>query len=132
MKARLRSESFVGMPQLHDTPRTTAPSCGRFPSGNEAIGLFLKTDVDRTYGDKWQNTVRVTDLTARLRDDTAPSVSLSGPLASGVWLNQSQQVNLTVDADDAGAGVATASLRDARDRARLRLRRRPVRRRSRA
>ena len=82
------------------------------PSGNEAIGLFLKTDADRTYGDKWKNTIRVTDVTARLRDDTAPSVSLLGPLASGVWLNQSQQVNLTVDAGDAGAGVAAASLRD--------------------
>jgi Big-like domain-containing protein len=111
MKARLRSEAFAGMPQLH-----TAANDGTFvwsiPSGNEAIGLFLKTDVDRTYGDKWKNTIRVTDLTARLRDDTAPSVSLSGPLASGVWLNESQQVNLTVDAGDAGAGVATASLRD--------------------
>jgi hypothetical protein len=112
MKARLRSESFVGLPQLH-----VASNDGTFvwsiPSGNEAVGLFLKTDVDRTYGDKWKNTIRITDLTARLRDDTAPSVTLSGPLASGGWLNQSQQVNLTVDASDAGSGVAAASLRTA-------------------
>ncbi len=112
MKARLRSESFVGSPQLH-----VASNDGVFvwsiPSGNEAVGLFLKTDVDRTYGDKWKNTIRVTDLTARLRDDTAPSVMLSGPLATGGWLNQSQQVNLTVDASDAGSGVVAASLRDA-------------------
>jgi hypothetical protein len=112
MKARLRSESFVGSSQLH-----TASNDGTFvwsiPSGNEAIGLFLKTDVDRTYNDKWKNTIRVTDLTARLRDDTAPSVVLSGPLAAGTWLNQSQQVNLTVDAADAGSGVVSASLREA-------------------
>jgi hypothetical protein len=111
MKARLRSEAFAGLPQLH-----VASNDGTFiwsiPSGNESVGLFLKTDVDRTYNDKWKNTIRVTDLTARLRDDTAPSVVLSGPLASGNWLNQSQQVNLTVDASDAGSGVASASLRD--------------------
>ena len=56
---------------------------------------------------------RINALTATLRDDTAPSVSLSGPLAAGAWLNQSQPVSLTVDAEDAGAGVAAASLRSA-------------------
>jgi len=75
--------------------------------------VFLKTDVTRTYADKWNNTIRIIDLTATLRDDTAPRVVLSGPLAAGGWLNQSQQVNLTVDAEDAGAGVAAASLRGA-------------------
>jgi hypothetical protein len=112
MKARLRSESFVGSPQLHLTTGDGTFTWS-IPSGNEAAGVFLKTDVDRDYGDKWKNTVRITDLTATLRDDTAPTVTLSGPLAGGTWLNQSQLVNLTVDADDAGAGVATASLRDA-------------------
>ena len=110
MKARLRSEAFVGSPQLH-TVSNDGTYVWSIPSGNEAIGLFLKTDVDRTYNDKWKNTIRVTDLTARLRDDTAPAVVLSGPLASGTWLNQSQQVNLTVTATDAGSGVASASLR---------------------
>jgi hypothetical protein len=112
MKARLRSESFVGSPQLQVTSGDGTFTWS-IPSGNEAAGVFLKTDVDRDYGDKWKNTVRITDLTATLRDDTAPTVALSGPLASGAWLNQSQQVNLTVEAHDAGAGVATASLRDA-------------------
>ena len=112
MKARLRSESFVGSPQLHVTPDDGA-FVWSIPSGNEAFGVFLKTDVDRNYTDKWRNTIRITDLTATLRDDTPPRVVLSGPLTSGGWLNQSQQVNLTVDADDAGAGVAAASLRSA-------------------
>jgi Bacterial Ig-like domain len=112
MKARLRSESFVGSPQLHVTPDDGA-FVWSIPSGNEALGVFLKTDLDRTYSDKWKNTIRITDLTATLRDDTAPKVVLSGPLAAGSWLNQSQRVGLTVDADDAGAGVAAASLRSA-------------------
>ena len=82
MKARLRSEAFAGLPQLH-----VASNDGTFiwsiPSGNESVGLFLKTDVDRTYNDKWKNTIRVTDLTARLRDDTAPSVVAVGPAGLG-------------------------------------------------
>jgi hypothetical protein len=112
LKARLRSESFVGSPQLHVTDDDGA-FVWSIPSGNEAFGVFVKTDVDRTYTDKWKNTIRITDLTATLRDDTAPRVVLAGPLAAGGWLNQSQQVNLTIDADDAGAGVAAASLRSA-------------------
>jgi hypothetical protein len=109
MKARLRSESFVGSKQLNVTSND-GTFVWSIPSGNDAFGVFLKTDVDRTYTDKWKNTIRVTDLTATLRDDTAPRVVLSGPLAAGTWLNQSQQVNLTVDAEDAGAGVAAVSL----------------------
>jgi hypothetical protein len=112
MKARLRSESFVGSPQLHVTS-DTGNVVWSIPSGNEAVGVFLKTDADHTYTDKWNNTIRIIDLTATLRDDTAPKVVLSGPLAAGAWLSQSQQVSLTVDADDAGAGVAAASLRSA-------------------
>ncbi len=112
MKARLRSESFVGSPQLHVTDDDGA-FVWSIPSGNEAFGVFLKTDVDRNYTEKWNNTIRITDLTATLRDDTAPRVVLSGPLAGGGWLNQSQPVNLTVDGEDAGAGVAGASLRSA-------------------
>jgi len=112
MKTRLRSESFVGSAQQHVTSDDGA-FVWSIPSGNEALGVFLKTDSDRTYTDKWKNTIRITDLTATLRDDTAPKVVLSGPLAAGAWLNESQQVNLTVDADDAGAGVAASSLRNA-------------------
>ena len=112
MKARLRSESLVGAPKLHETS-ADGTFTWSIPAGNQAASVSLKTDVDRNYGNKWRNTIAIESLTATLRDDTAPSVSLSGPLASGAWLNQSQQVNLTVDADDAGAGVAAASLRDA-------------------
>jgi len=112
MKARLRSESLVGAPKLHETSGDGTFTWS-IPAGNQAASVSLKTDVDRNYGTKWHNSLEVDSLSATLRDDTAPSVSLSGPLASGAWLNQSQQVNLTVDATDAGAGVAAASLRDA-------------------
>ena len=105
-------------------PRTTARSRGRFPPGTRRSGVFLKTDVDRTYGDKWQNTIRVTTSPPGFATTPRRPSRCPGPLASGVWLNQSQPVNLTVDAGDAGAGVAAASLRDGATGARLRLRRR--------
>ena len=111
MKARLRSESFVGSKQLHVTSADGTETWS-IPAGNQAVGVFLKTDVDRTYNDKWNNNVRVTRLTATLTDDTAPAVDVSGRLASGAWLNESQPVCLTVQATDAGAGVADAELRD--------------------
>jgi hypothetical protein len=112
MKARLRSESVVGAPKLHETS-ADGTFTWSIPAGNQAVSVSLKTDVATTYGAKWHNTAAIESLTATLRDDTAPSVSLSGPLAAGTWLNQSQPMSLTVEADDAGAGVAAASLRNA-------------------
>ncbi|MDX6496186.1 MAG: hypothetical protein QOE17_2172, partial [Gaiellales bacterium] len=52
-------------------------------------------------------------MEATLRDDVAPSGSLSGALATGQWLNQSQPVCRKVSAADDGAGVASSQLRDA-------------------
>ena len=54
----------------HHSENTCKSRCWSIPAGNEAFGVFLKTDVDRNYTDKWRNTIRITDLTATLRDDT--------------------------------------------------------------
>jgi hypothetical protein len=109
MKARLRSESFPSMPQLHaatDDGTTT----WSIPAGNQVVGVFLKTDAPCSFADKWNNSVAITGLTATLTDDTAPAVAVSGPLADGTWHNEGQPLPLTVDATDAGAGVARAAI----------------------
>jgi hypothetical protein len=109
MKARLRSEAFTSSPQLHastDDGTTT----WSIPAGNQVVGVFLKTDQVRNFADKWSNNVEITGLTAKLTDDTAPAVAVSGPLADGAWHNEGQPVPLTVDATDAGAGIAQAAI----------------------
>src|SRR4051794_704369 len=112
MKARLRSETFPSMPQLHAATDdgTTAWS---IPAGNQVVGVFLKTDAAHDFVEKWNNNVAITGLTATLTDDTAPAVDLSGPLADGAWHNEGQPVPLTVAATDAGAGVARAAIMSA-------------------
>ena len=112
MKARLRSESFPSSPQLDATTGDGSASW-QIPTGNQVVGVFLKTDVARSYTDKWNNNVSVTGLTATLTDDTPPDFSLSGPLADGRWHNEARPVALAIDATDAGAGVASASLSEA-------------------
>ncbi len=112
MKARLRSESLVGAPKLHETS-ADGTFTWSIPAGNQAASVSLKTDVDRNYGNKWHNTLEIDSLPRRSATTPRRRSSLSGPLAAGAWLNQSQPVSLTVDADDAGAGVAAASLRNA-------------------
>jgi hypothetical protein len=111
MKARLRSGSFGSQPQMH-TSSDDGTAIWDIPAGNEAVGVYLKSITSHTFTDKWQNTISILSLDARLRDDTAPTGSLSGPLAAGQWLNQSQAVCLTVNAGDEGAGVASSQLRD--------------------
>ncbi|MDX6549088.1 MAG: large repetitive protein, partial [Gaiellales bacterium] len=111
MKARLRSGSFGTQPQLH-TASDDGTATWNIPAGNEAVAVYLKAIVAHNFGDKWQNNIGVLSLDATLRDDTAPTGSLSGPLAAGLWLNQSQPVCLTVGANDEGAGVAWSQLRD--------------------
>jgi len=109
MKARLRNETFPSMPQLHaatDDGTTT----WSIPAGNQVVGIFLKTDDAHDFVEKWNNNVAITGLTAKLTDDTAPAFGVSGPLADGSWHNEGQPVPLTVDATDAGAGVARAAL----------------------
>jgi hypothetical protein len=112
MKARLRSESFPSSPQLH---LATGDGSGTWtiPAGNQIVAVFMKTDIARDYTNKANNNVRITALAARLTDDTAPRVVLSGRLADGRWHNEAQPEPLTVTATDAGAGVATARLTDA-------------------
>jgi hypothetical protein len=112
MKARLRSGSFVTQPQLHTASDDGTATWG-IPAGNEAVGIYLKAIAGHNFTDKWQNYITILSLDATLRDDTAPTGSLSGPLAAGQWLNQSQPVCLTVNAGDEGAGVASSELRDA-------------------
>ncbi|MGZ4626958.1 MAG: hypothetical protein ACXV3S_11850, partial [Kineosporiaceae bacterium] len=112
MKARLRSESFPASAQVHSATGNGSDTWS-IPSGNQVVGVFLKTDVARDYTDKWNNNIKVTALTATLTDDTAPAVALSGALADGTWHNEGQPVPLTVAATDAGAGVASATLAQA-------------------
>src|SRR6185312_5273915 len=90
-----------------EAPGTTTWS---IPAGNQVVGIFLKTDDAHDFVEKWNNNIAVTGLTAKLTDDTAPAFDVSGPLADGSWHNEGQPVPLTVDATDAGAGVARASL----------------------
>ncbi len=112
MKARLRSETFPSMPQLHAATDDGATTWS-IPAGNQVVGIFLKTDDAHDFVEKWNNNVAITGLTATLTDDTAPAVDLSGPLADGAWHNESQPVPLTVAATDAGAGVAHAAITSA-------------------
>jgi hypothetical protein len=112
MKARLRSGSFPSSPQLH--PATGDGSAvWSIPAGNQIVAVFMKTDVARDYADQAKNTIRITALVARLTDDTAPRVALSGRLADGRWHNEAQPEPLTVTAADAGAGVRSARLMEA-------------------
>jgi hypothetical protein len=112
MKARLRSESFPSSPQLHPTTGNASDTWA-IPAGNQAVGVFMKTDVARNYTEKWNNNLKITGLTAKLTDDTPPVVTVSGALADGSWHNEGQPVPLTVAATDAGAGVASATLTEA-------------------
>jgi len=112
MKARLRSGSFPSSPQLH--PATgNGSAVWSIPAGNQIVGVFLKTDVARDFADQANNTIRISALSARLTDDTAPRVVLSGRLADGRWHNEAQPESLTVTAADAGAGVRSARLTEA-------------------
>ncbi len=111
MKARLRGGTFGSQPQLH-TANDDGTATWSIPAGNEAVAIYLKTFAVHNFGDKWQNNVAILSMEATLRDDVAPSGSLSGALAAGQWLNQSQPVCLSVSAADEGAGVASSQLRN--------------------
>jgi hypothetical protein len=111
MKARLRASAFGSQPQLHTADGDARRTWG-IPAGSEAVGVYLKAIVGHDFTNKWSNSIAVESMTATLRDDTAPLGSVSGPLAAGNWLNQSQPVCLSAAATDAGSGVATSQLRD--------------------
>jgi hypothetical protein len=111
MKAHLRSNDFASQPQVH-TATDDGTATWSIPADNESVGVFLKTLADHTFSNKWANNIRIDSMSAVLRDDTAPTVSLAGTLASGRWLNQAQQVCTTVTATDAGSGVVAAELRE--------------------
>jgi hypothetical protein len=112
MKSRLRSGTFGSQPQLH-TANDMGTADWNIPAGSEAVAIYLKSLAAHNFGNKWQNTVNIVSMEATLRDDVAPSGSLSGPLAADQWLNQSQPVCLRVSAADDGSGVASSQLRDA-------------------
>jgi hypothetical protein len=112
MKARLRSGSFPSSPQLH-LATGDGSAVWSIPAGNQIVAVFMKTDVARDYAVKANNTIRIGALSARLTDDTAPRVVLSGRLADGRWHNEAQPESLTVTAADAGAGVHSARLTEA-------------------
>ena len=111
MKARLRNFAYASQPQLH-TASDDGTATWKIPAGNSNVGLFLTSLADHSFSNKWSNTLRVVSIDAMLRDDTAPVATVTGPLASGQWLNQAQAVCATVSASDAGSGVASSQLRD--------------------
>ena len=111
MKARLRNFAYASQPQLH-TASDDGTATWKIPAGNSNVGLFLTSLADHSFSNKWSNTMRVVSIDAMLRDDTAPVATVTGPLASGQWLNQAQAVCATVSASDAGSGVASSQLRD--------------------
>ena len=111
MKARLRNFAYASQPQLH-TASDDGTASWKIPAGNSNVGLFLTSLADHSFSNKWSNTLRVVSMDAMLRDDTAPVATVTGPLASGQWLNQAQAVCATVSASDAGSGVASSQLRD--------------------
>ena len=116
MKARLRNFAYASQPQLH-TASDDGTAIWKIPAGNSNVGLFLTSLADHSFSNKWSNTMRVVSIDAMLRDDTAPVATVTGPLASGQWLNQAQAVCATVSASDAGSGVASSQLRDNLDSA---------------
>lgn len=115
MKARLRNETFTSQPEQHVI---AGPDSGTarwsIPAGNEVFAVILRSAEAHTYVDKWNNNLRINSLTATLRDDTAPALGVSGPLAESGWHNQAQPVCLTAAATDQGSGVAQVSLLDER------------------
>ena len=111
MKARLRNFAYASQPQLH-TASDDGTASWKIPAGNSNVGLFLTSLADHSFSNKWSNTLRVVSMDAMLRDDIAPVATVTGPLASGQWLNQAQAVCATVSASDAGSGVASSQLRD--------------------
>jgi hypothetical protein len=112
LKARLRSESFAASPAVR-TAQGASRVSWPIPAGNELVAVGMRTAVAHTYASKWNNHLRILSLTATLRDDTAPTASIGGPLADGAWHNEIRPVPLTVDAADAGAGVRALELADA-------------------
>ena len=111
MKARLRNFAFASQPRLHLASDSGTASWS-IPSGSEAVGVFLTSVADHSPTNKWTSNLSVRSITATLRDDTAPTASLSGPLAAGHWLNDAQPVCVTVSAADEGSGVVSSELRD--------------------
>ena len=111
MKARLRNRSFDSQPRLH-VASGSGTTTWSIPAGNESVGLFMTSVANHTPSNKWGSALNVVSMDATLRDDTAPTATLSGPLVSGQWLNQTQPVCLTVEAADAGSGVVSSQLRD--------------------
>jgi hypothetical protein len=111
MKARLRQFAFASQPRLHVASDSGTASWS-IPAGSEAVGLFLSSVADHSPTNKWTSNLSVLSMTATLRDDTAPTASLSGDLASGRWLNDTQPVCVAVSAADDGSGVVSSELRD--------------------
>jgi hypothetical protein len=111
MKARLRSEFFTTSPEIHSA-QGKDDEVWSIPSGNQVIGVGMRTTSAYSYTDKWRDNVRIPTLTATLRDDTPPTASISGSLADGTWHNETRPVSVTVNAHDDGAGVHTLELLD--------------------
>jgi hypothetical protein len=111
MKARLHNYAFASQPRLHVSSGSGTASWN-IPADNEAVGLFMTSVANHSPSNKWSDSLNIVSMNATLRDDTAPTATLSGPLVSGQWLNQAQPVCLTVDAADAGSGVVSSQLRD--------------------
>lgn len=109
MKAFLLSESQQTSPVLHDTTGDGSATWP-IPAGNQVVMATLRTDTAHTFTDRTTNWLRIDSVDATIRDDTAPTLTVSGPLADGTWHGERQAVCLDATAADAGSGVATLTL----------------------
>ncbi len=115
LKARTSSQNFDNLPR-HNESTGDGSNTWAVPGNTNVVGLALRSNDKRTYGNKWDNNLQIKQFTIVLSDATAPTVTVSGALTSGQWLNQSQAVCLSATAGDAGAGVARLELDDATGR----------------
>src|SRR5262249_32563087 len=111
MKARLHSFTFASQPRLH-VASDSGTAAWNIPRGSEVVRLVLSSVADHSPTNKWTSNLSVLAMNATRRDDTAPTATLSGDLASGRWLAQTQPVCVTVSAADEGSGVVSSELRD--------------------
>ena len=111
MKVRMHNFSFASQPRLH-VASDSGTATWNIPRNSEVLGLFLSSAADHNPTNKWTSNLSVRSMNVTLRDDTAPTASLSGDLPSGRWLNQAQPVCVAVAAADEGSGVVSSELRD--------------------
>ncbi len=115
LKARTTAQNFDNLPRRYESTGDGANTWA-IPGNTNVVGLAMRSNDKRTYGNKWANTLQIKQFTIVLSDSTAPTLSVSGALTTGQWLNDAQPVCLSATANDAGAGVAGLELDDSTGR----------------